>query len=130
MIVSVLILSVIGFAISCYAFFVEQKIKQQPGYKPACDISDAVSCSKPILSEYGNLFFISNSIVGMILYALIFVLAWFGFTTQLFYVSLAAVIASAGLAYILYTKIKSFCLICSSIYVVNILLFIMSAFYL
>ena len=123
MLISIVILSVIGFAISLYAYLLEQKVRADSSYKAVCDLSDTFSCTKPILSEYGELIGFSNSLVGMAFYILIAVLAFFDRTTLLFYLSGTSLLASAFLAYILYFKIKSVCLICNSIYIINIFIF-------
>lgn len=120
-----LLLAVFGFGISLYGFMVEQKIKSNQDYKPVCDISDKISCSKPFKSPYGKLLGVSNTVVGMVFYATIFVLALFGQGQALQFLSLCALIATGVFAYLLYVKIKSFCLICNATYVVNILLFLL-----
>jgi vitamin-K-epoxide reductase (warfarin-sensitive) len=123
-----LILTISGFLISLYAFYIEKKMTKNPEYKPVCDLSDKVSCSKPIKSPYGKFFPVPNSIIGMIFYALMFLIALFGCQTLVFYGAVAACLVSIFLAYILLVKIKSYCLICFSMYVVNILLLISSYF--
>ncbi len=126
MITSIAILSVIGFLLSLYGFFIERKIEQDSNYKPLCDLSDAISCSKPIVSEYGNIFIISNTVIGIFFYTLLLMLAYIESTTLIFYVSLAACLASLVLAYILFAKIKTLCLLCTGIYLVNIGLLVAS----
>lgn len=124
----IVILAVIGFCISLYAYFVESKMKADASYKPACDINDRISCSKAMQSEYSNLFFVSNSMLGMVFYAGVSVLALMGFHTLLMIATTLGVLASIGLAYLLYFKIKSICLVCTSLYVINALLFVMSMY--
>ncbi|MEX0940692.1 MAG: vitamin K epoxide reductase family protein [Candidatus Babeliales bacterium] len=122
----ILILAAIGFFISLYAYFIEKKIQHEPLYKPTCDISDKISCSKPILSKYGKLFYFSNSFIGMIFYIFIFIAAYLGYSTTVFYGSLVSVIISLILAYILYFKIQTLCILCTAIYIINALIFIIS----
>ncbi len=123
------LLSIIGFLISWYVFTIEHKLKKDKNYKPMCDLSDRISCSKPLLSPYGTLFGIGNSILGMIFYANMFMLALFEFNTLLFYGSIAACISSIIFAYLLYFKIKSFCLVCTAIYIINALMLLVSFLY-
>lgn len=118
----IIILAIIGFCISLYTYFIEQKIKTTPSYKPVCDLSDRVSCSKPIQSIYGNIFFISNALAGMLYYILIAALSWFHFDMLLLVAAIASCIFSLYLAYLLYFKIKSFCLLCTSLYFINFLI--------
>ncbi len=125
----VIVLALAGLALSLYSFFIEQRIKQDPSYRPMCDFSDRASCSKPILSGYGRLLGVSNSIVGSIFYAFLFNVAWRGLAQVAFWLSAAACVGSVFLAFILYTKIRSFCVICHAIYAINIGLLISSYWY-
>lgn len=115
----VVVLAVIGFVISLYASIVERKLKHDPTYKPACDISDRISCSKVATSPYANLFFISNAVAGMLFYALVMLLAFLEYGQLLMITVVAGVLMSIYLAYILYTKIKSLCLVCTATYIIN-----------
>lgn len=129
MIISIALVALAGFGLSLYAYIVEQRVLENPSYKPACDLSDRVSCSKPLLSEYGKLFFVSNTWVGMAFYGLVFVFALLGLGYPIFLLSCVSLGASLVLAYILYFKVRSFCLICHAIYLVNIVLFVLSLTY-
>lgn len=124
MIISIFILACIGFAISLYLYFVEQKMKSDITYKPVCDISDRISCSKVIQSPYSKLFMVSNVIVGMVYYAIVAVLALFNMSKILVIAAVGGALASCYLAYLLYFKIKSFCVMCTSLYVVNFLILV------
>ena len=124
--VIIVALALIGFALSLYAFLIERWMKKDPTYKPACDLSDRISCSKPILSKYGKLFGISNTLLGMIYYAAVAVLALLGYYYLVQTLTIAGALASLGFAYILYFKIRSFCLICTATYAINIALLIAS----
>lgn len=126
MLISVIIVAIIGFCISLYTYVLEQKIKREPEYKPACDISDKISCTKPMKSEYANLFFFSNALVGMLYYILIIVLAAIHVSTPLLIAAIGGCIASLILAYLLYFKIKSLCLLCTSLYIINALILILT----
>ena len=120
-----IILAAIGFCISAYAYFVEQKIRQEPDFKPFCDINDRISCTKPMKSQYSNLFFFSNAFVGMLYYVVVAVLAFFDTNMLLIITASVSMIITCFLAYILYFKIKSFCLLCSSVYLINLIIFLL-----
>lgn len=120
----ILILAALGFCISLYAYFVEAKIKEEPTYKPACDLSDRISCSAPLRSQYSNIFYFSNSIIGMAYYILIAALAWLMLDKLLMIATVGGILVSLILAYLLYFKIRSLCIVCTSLYIVNILLFL------
>ena len=118
------LLSVIGFFVSYYANFVDQKLKKDPNYQSACNISDRISCTKPIVSPYGKLLGFSNAYVGLVYYPIMAFLATFGNDLSLFILATGSLVFTLYLAYILFTKIKSLCLICLSIYAVNISIFL------
>ena len=126
MALAIMILAIIGFLLSLYAFSIEKKSEKEKKYKPICDISDKISCTKAFSSKFGKTFGLSNSIYGIIFCIVIFLLALFGLINYIFYLSIPSVIYSIYLAYILYFKVKSFCLVCNGIYLVNILLLIFS----
>lgn len=120
MLVKTALLAMVGLLVSTYGYFIEQKIARDSNYTPACDISEKISCSKPLTSPYSNLFKISNTFIGMGFYATVLTLSILEYKNPLLYLSAASVGISIYLAYILYFKVKSFCLLCSTIYGVNI----------
>lgn len=122
MILSIFIVATIGFCISLYGFFVENKLSEDPTYHPVCDLSDRVSCSKTFLSPYGKLLKISNTVFAILFYSSMMLLAYLDYTTLLWYGALAALVVSIFLAYILFFKIQTICLFCISLYVVNLAL--------
>lgn len=121
-----MLLACIGLALSAYGLFIEYNLQRNPSYKPMCDVSDYVSCSKPLSSSYSSLFIVSNTVAGLVFYALIFIFALFEYTTLIFYASCGAMLVSFVLAYLLFVKIKAFCLLCTALYVVNVGLLISS----
>lgn len=122
MLIKITVLACIGLLLSLYSYHLEKKIKQDQSYKPVCDLSDRISCSKPILSPWGALLGISNSLLGIAFYAAIFILALLNMKQAIFFAALAACCVSLVLAFILLFKIKALCLICLLIYLVNGLL--------
>ncbi len=119
-------LAALGFGVTLYGFFVEYKVKRDTTYKPACDISDRTSCTKAFTSEYSTTFGISNTILGMIYYATVFILALLGWDTITFLVTSAGALMTIWFAYLLYVRLKIFCVVCTTTYLVNIGLFIIS----
>lgn len=123
-----LVLAALGFGLSWYAYHVEQYAGKKKGYHPACDINDNVSCTKAFTSAYGTTFGLSNGTWGMMLYLVMIVLALLGEVQWLFLLSCATVLASIYLAYVLYFKVRTWCIICTSVYVINIALVISTYF--
>ena len=126
---SILMLSLTGLAVSFYSIFVESRLKKNKNYKAACDLSDTISCTKPMLSQYTKLLGISNSIAAASYYLLLIILTIFGQQQLLMIVASAGLAVTFVFAYILYFKIKSICLICSLLYTLNILIALLCYFY-
>jgi len=124
--VSLLTLAIVGFLISAYTYFIEKKIKEKPNYKPVCDVSDRISCTKPMKSPYANLFYFSNALIGGAYYIMIGVLTLLQMHQLLIMAAVCGCIISAVLAYILYFKIKSLCILCTTLYVINVLILLLS----
>lgn len=123
---NIILFSIIGFILSLYAYFVEQKLHTQATYQPACDINDKVSCSKAFQSPYRKFLNVSNSIWGMLFYTILIIAAFLDQTKLVFGLTVLSGIVTAYLAYILYVKIRSACAVCTSIYIVNIILLILA----
>ena len=117
-------IAIIGLLLSLYSYYVEIRIKKNHHYKALCDITDTVSCSKVVNSKYSKIFDgFSNSLAGVLFYIVIFFLSFYNLSYVL-YLSALSIIASLYLGYVQYFKIKGICIVCSSVYIVNIILFI------
>ncbi len=128
MITKTVLLSLAGLIASLYAYYVERALKKDSLHKPLCDVNDRMSCSKAFLSPYGSFLGISTAFVGISFYSVLIILAAFNFATLVFYASIAAFLATLLFMYLLYFKVKTFCFICTTIYIINILLFITNVF--
>jgi len=115
------VIAFVGFLLSVYSYYVEWKTSKVKDYKPLCDIRENISCGKVFNSPYGKTFGVSNSIGGIFFYIVIFFLVLYNLK-YVFYLSILSVLGSIYLAYVSYIKLKNFCLVCTGIYVVNILL--------
>jgi vitamin-K-epoxide reductase (warfarin-sensitive) len=122
MLTVLLTLAIIGFAVSAYGYITEQKVKKNASFKAACDLSDKVSCTKVMLSPYADMFFFSTFGIALVYYALMGVLAYFNLANMILIASLGSCLLSCFLAYLLIFKIKSLCILCTSLYVVNFLM--------
>jgi vitamin-K-epoxide reductase (warfarin-sensitive) len=124
----IIILAITGLIISIYGITVERKLQQDEQYKAACDISDMVSCSRPMLSPYNTMLGISNIWASACYYLVIIAIVLLNQPQLLMLITSAGVIVSIVFAYILYVKIRSLCLICTSLYIINVALAISSYF--
>lgn len=118
----VITIAMIGLIISLYGISIERKLQKDATYKPACDISDKISCSRPFLSPYRNIFGISNVWASALYYVAIICITIMNLPRLALITACGGVMVSVVFVYILYFKIKSFCLLCTSLYVVNIAL--------
>ena len=116
------LLAAIGFFLSYYALSVEKNFKRKENYKPICDINDTISCSRAFNSKWGSLAGFPNPKIGTLVYAAIFLLIANNFIFPVILLSIISLVVSIFLAYIQYFKLKVFCFVCTSIYIVNILL--------
>lgn len=119
-------IALLGLIISAYALYVKRNLAIYKVYKPLCDIKDNVSCSKAFTSKYGSLTGWPNPIFGMIYYVAVFILTLYYDSRSILVLSMIALAGTLYLAYISYFKQKNFCLVCSSIYLINILIFVLS----
>ena len=126
MLTGIVVISSIGFLVCVYGFFIKRNLKLDQGYKAVCDLSDKVSCTKTFLSPWSKLFGISTIYIGMVFYAAMMLFGLSGQVQLVFLGAVSACIASLFLAYILYAKIKTFCLVCITTYVVNVILLVLA----
>ncbi|MGB8467834.1 MAG: vitamin K epoxide reductase family protein [Candidatus Babeliales bacterium] len=117
-------LALLGIGTCLYLVHVEQQLAHDRTYKAACDLSDTVSCTRPLLSNYSTLFFgTSNAKMGIVFYAVVAICALLELPI-LFVITLLGVSVTVAGAYLLYGKLHSFCILCTLTYIINILLFI------
>ncbi|CAH1973704.1 unnamed protein product [Acanthoscelides obtectus] len=127
----------IGLGLSIYTYVVELQLEHDARYKPMCDISPHMSCSKAFTSEYGKGFGIfgkssplykPNSLFGLMFYSMIATLA---FSNSMFITKVSLVlivlsnIISLWFAYVLYFILFDFCIVCVSTYIVNVFNFLL-----
>jgi vitamin-K-epoxide reductase (warfarin-sensitive) len=123
----------IGFLLSSYAYTVEVHAERskQLGvpYRAYCDIGP-FSCTKVFSSEFGSAtqFFglpkTSNALVGMMYYLAEMLCCWN--PTLILLMSAPSIFVTVCLAFILTVVLHDLCVVCCSIYVVNIITVILS----
>ncbi|KAJ8412394.1 hypothetical protein AAFF_G00127300 [Aldrovandia affinis] len=137
-----LLVCLLGILLSLYAFHVESEKARDPNYEAMCDVSKAMSCSKVFTSRWGRGFGLlgsifgknsamnqPNSVYGIFFYVFQLLL---GMTVSamaaliLMTTSIASVVGSLYLGYILYFVLKDFCIICVTTYALNFILFILN----
>lgn len=117
----------VGFLLSSYAYTVEHRAERAKqlgtSYRAACDIGP-FSCTKVFSSEFGSatqllgLPKISNAAVGMLYYSVEMICCWH--PTLILVISAPSILATAILAFILTVILHDVCVVCCSIYIVNV----------
>ncbi|XP_074594229.1 vitamin-K epoxide reductase [Brevipalpus obovatus] len=134
-------LSLAGLLASFYSLFIELQHDKDHSYRAACDISEKLSCSAAFLSEYGrgmgimpsdSIFYIRNPYFGFATYTILFILSILCLKHKwclniIYYNSIFLNMTTIYLAYLLIFKIRSLCVVCLTIYVINFLLLIFSS---
>jgi vitamin-K-epoxide reductase (warfarin-sensitive) len=120
------ILSAAGLVLSFYALHVEQYAGRKKGYQAMCDINEELSCTRAFTSDYGQTWGVSNAVYGVFFYLIVLMLSIANESGYILVLSLCAVIGSVYLAYVQYGKLRTLCVVCTAIYLINILLLIFS----
>jgi uncharacterized membrane protein len=120
------IVALIGFLLSLYAFYIERRVANNAAYRAICDLSETVNCTRVLKSKEGHVLGVSNALIGLLFYTLIFGLSFYRQFTLIFWLAILSVIGSTYLAYVSYIKMRNVCLVCTGIYVINILLLVAS----
>jgi len=121
MLIGVMGVSAIGLLVCAYAAFIQHKLRTNRYYKPTCDVSDKISCTKVFLNPFAPVF-IASSYIGMLFYTGMIVLGFLDQHKLAFIGAAAACAVSLVLIYILYTKVKAACSNCISVYIINAIL--------
>jgi vitamin-K-epoxide reductase (warfarin-sensitive) len=133
------LLGVLGVLATLYAISVEKN--NDAKQKALCDINEHMSCSRVLKSPYarmvGMIFGLNknhplnvpNTYYGLLFYVAIILYSFYPFTlipfreVMLLFAASGSILASFGLACILYFKLKDFCVVCVTTYVINGLIF-------
>jgi vitamin-K-epoxide reductase (warfarin-sensitive) len=128
-------LSIVGILICLYAIDIEKSKK--PKYARICDINDSMSCTIVLTSKYSHMVQLlfnlhpthilnySNAQYGLLFYTIILLLQFITIPHHnliFFIMATSSLIASCGLAWILYNRLHNFCMICVCMYIINTLL--------
>ena len=95
-------------------------------YTPWCDFSESVSCSRAFTSSYSHALGVHNGWFGVLAYPIIAWLAMAGRSLELLGAGTLLVLASASLAYVSFVKMRNYCVVCTAVYVVNLMIFLIA----
>ena len=138
------IAGICGVIVTLYSIYVEKTANS--GKKAMCDMSENASCTVVLTSPYARLMKMAfnlprnsifnqpNTYYGLLFYVAVILYGVYPFTLIPFreYLLMGASIMSMGfcvvLAYILYFKLKNFCAVCVTSWVINAVI-LASAYY-
>lgn len=123
------ITSLIGFFIALYFYMTEQRLKRNKGFRPACDITQRVSCTKVIKSRYGHMYSVSNAAIGLVFYTIVCLCAYFEWLRAALVITAIGCVVSLVLAYLIYVRERLYCLLCTALYLINIFLLVVCIYY-
>lgn len=135
--ITILILSILGIIISIELTHLHLKIIVEPEYQSFCNISDKINCDVVNSSKYSEILFIPISHLGTLTYIFIFILALFSLkghplsnllNTFNLLIFIFCNLYSLFLFYISLFVIKSLCILCCGLYLINLGLLITAIF--
>lgn len=121
---SIYVLCALGLLLSIYSLFTLSQKKRKTEYKSFCDINEKASCTKAFSSKYGSHFGVPNGVWGILFYITLGVSNYLEQTLALVTFSSFGLISSFYLAYVLVSKVKTWCVVCITIYGINLGLFL------
>ncbi len=129
------VLALAGLGVSLYLTNFHFKILSDANYESFCSINATFDCDKVNSSPWAKLWGIPLGLYGAGFYSVILALSAFTFSRKdkhagapqlIFGLSFLAVVLSLGLAYISAVEIGAWCILCVSLYIINILLLVFS----
>lgn len=118
----------LGFVTSAYTTYIKYKLVHNPALVSSCNC-DGVdnneimrSILKVISHKKGSILFnVPNSVFGMIFYSVLFFANYYQYYSMITVLSLVlSVVGSVYLWYVMIFEIKSICLLCMTIHIVNV----------
>ncbi len=133
----IIIIGFLGVVIATELTSLHLKILSEPNFESFCNISKSVNCDTVNSSKYSEIFSIPISHLGFLTYLFIIILAIFSLkghplanllNTANFIIFIFCNLYSIVLFYISLAIIKSLCILCCGLYIVNLLLFTVALF--
>ena len=128
--------ALVGLIASTASAVVHYRLLTDPGYTSFCDVNATVSCTEAYLSQYGSFAGVPVALLGVLFFALILLMVWFGGKTMATVrenvTAYVFALSTIGLAFVLYLayasffQLKALCILCAVTYVAVIAIFIIS----
>lgn len=122
----IMLLGLVDFLLFFYLYYVGREVKKDSFYKAVCDINEPISCTGFLKTRYATTFGIQNSILGIAYSLIIMYLASKSALGIVFALTIPAVCYSIFLIYVSYFRIRKFCIICHTAYIVTFIIAILT----
>ena len=126
--IGVPVLATFGLLLSIHALWINGHYRRRMRYRPWCDFSETVSCSRAFTSNYSRAFGFHNAWFGLAAYPAVAWLALTGRTLELLGAGTLLLLAAASLAYVSYVRMRNYCVVCTAIYAVNLGIFLIALY--
>ncbi|MGC8926876.1 MAG: vitamin K epoxide reductase family protein [Myxococcota bacterium] len=135
--ISIILIAIIGVVISLELTHLHLAVLSNPDYSSFCNISERINCDAVNSSKYSELFSIPIAHLGFLTYIFIIILAFFSLrghplanllSTFNLFIFIFCCLYSILLLYFSLAIIKSFCILCCGLYIVNLSLLIVGLF--
>ncbi|XP_055297430.1 vitamin K epoxide reductase complex subunit 1-like protein 1 [Sitodiplosis mosellana] len=129
---------IIGCGLSAYSYYLTVTLEEDDEYEALCDISEHISCSKSLQSEYGRGFGLiapyfgsdsffnqPNGLWGLMFYTTESLL---GFSKNPLVVKVQVILSilsigiSSWLGYVSYFELQNLCFVCVGLFIINIII--------
>ncbi len=131
-----LVFAALGLGASSLSSYVHYKLLTDVSYTSFCDVNTRVSCTEAYLSPYGSLWGIPVALAGVLFFAIVLAMIWFGgrrtSPARDTVAGYTFALSTLGLAFVLYLAwasyfvLGAFCILCAITYVSVIAIFIIS----
>ncbi|MCX7943085.1 MAG: thioredoxin domain-containing protein [Deltaproteobacteria bacterium] len=134
---SIITIAFLGIIISIWLTHLHLKIVSEPEYESFCNISERINCDKVNSSPYSEILSIPIAHLGSLTYLLVIILALFSLkghplsnllSTFNLIIFIFSNLYSFFLLYVSISIIKSLCILCCGLYIVNLALLIIALF--
>ncbi len=135
--ITIIITALIGVIISAELTNLHLKVLSEPEYQSFCNISERINCDTVNSSKYSEIFSVPIAHLGFLTYIFIILLAFFSMrghplsgllNTFNLFIFVFCNLYSFILFYISLAIIKSFCILCCGLYIVNLILLVTALF--
>ena len=107
------IFAVCGLLFVFYTMYVEDRARKDPSYRAFCDFTPNISCTRGATSRWEKLFFIPNTMIGILYYSSAIILAYLDQPQFVFYLGVMGMLFGFIMMTLMISQEKIFCTMCA-----------------